>query len=61
MQSETEELQIELDDETTIILEVMAKEKGVTPEELVQELLDQAIKEGYFDTPENITTDDPLE
>lgn len=61
MTAETEQLEIELDDETTIILEAMAKEKGVTPEELIQELLDQAIKEGYFDSAENITTDDPLE
>ena len=61
MSTETEQLEIELDDETTIILEAMAKEKGVTPEELIQELLDQAIKEGYFDNAENITTDDPLE
>ena len=61
MTAETEQLEIELDDETTIILEAMAKEKGVTPEKLIQELLDQAIKEGYFDSAENITTDDPLE
>jgi antitoxin component of RelBE/YafQ-DinJ toxin-antitoxin module len=61
MTQETEELQIELDDETALIAQTLAEEKGVTVEELLQDLLSRAIEEGYFENAENITTDDPLE
>jgi hypothetical protein len=60
MNTETEELQIELDDETAAIAEALAKEKGVSVEDLLQQLLSDAIESGYFDPPENVTTDDPL-
>jgi hypothetical protein len=60
MNTETEELQIELDDETAAIAEALAKEKGVSVEDLLQQLLSDAIESGYFDAPENVTTDDPL-
>lgn len=61
MATETEELQIELDDETAAIAEALAKEKGVSVENLLQQLLSDAIESGYFDNAENVTTDDPLE
>jgi|LakMenE01Jun11ns_1017448.scaffolds.fasta_scaffold8694783_1 hypothetical protein len=61
MAAETEELQIELDDETAAIAEALAKEKGVSVEDLLQQLLSDAIESGYFDNAENVTTDDPLE
>jgi hypothetical protein len=61
MATETEELQIELDDETAAIAEALAKEKGVSVEDLLQQLLSDAIESGYFDNAENVTTDDPLE
>jgi hypothetical protein len=61
MAAETEELQIELDDETAAIAEALAKEKGVSVENLLQQLLSDAIESGYFDNAENVTTDDPLE
>jgi hypothetical protein len=61
MTAETEELQIELDDETAAIAEALAKEKGVSVEDLLQQLLSDAIESGYFDNAENVTTDDPLE
>jgi hypothetical protein len=60
MTAETEELQIELDDETAAIAEALAKEKGVSVEDLLQQLLSDAIESGYFENPENVTTDDPL-
>jgi hypothetical protein len=60
MTTETEELQIELDDETAAIAEALAKEKGVSVEDLLQQLLSDAIESGYFENPENVTTDDPL-
>ncbi len=61
MAAETEELQIELDDETAAIAEALAKEKGISVENLLQQLLSDAIESGYFDNAENVTTDDPLE
>jgi len=61
MNTETEELQIELDDETAAIAEVLAKEKGIEVKQLLEELLADAIENGYFDDAENVTVDDPLE
>ena len=61
MNTETEELQIELDDETAAIAEVLAKEKGIEVKQLLEELLADAIENGYFDNAENVTVDDPLE
>lgn len=60
-QTETEELEIELDDETSAIAEALAKEKGITVEELLIQLLKEATENGYFDNPVNVTTDDSLE
>jgi len=61
MTTDTEQIEIELDDKTAAIAEILAKEKGITTEELITELLVEAIETGYFDSAENITTDDPLE
>lgn len=61
MNAETEEIQIELDDQTAVIAEALAKEKGISVEKLLQQLLSDAIESGYFDNPKNLTTDDPLE
>lgn len=61
MNTEIEELQIELDDETAAIAEALAKEKGIEVKQLLEELLADAIENGYFDNAENVTVDDPLE
>lgn len=58
---ETQEIEIELDDKTAALAHIMAEEKGVTVDELISELLADAIETGYFDNPEHITVDDPLE
>jgi hypothetical protein len=47
--TESEELEIELDDETARIAQVMAENRGITVEELIVELLEDALKNGYFD------------
>jgi antitoxin component of RelBE/YafQ-DinJ toxin-antitoxin module len=61
MSTENQEIEIELDDNTAAIAHIMAEEKGITVDQLITELLSDAIETGYFDNPENITTDDPLE
>lgn len=61
MTTDNEQLEIELDDKTAAIAEVLAQEKGISVEQLITELLADAIETGYFDSAENITTDDPLE
>jgi antitoxin component of RelBE/YafQ-DinJ toxin-antitoxin module len=61
MSTENQEIEIELDDKTAAIAHIMAEEKGITVDQLITELLSDAIETGYFDNPENITTDDPLE
>ena len=61
MNTDNEQIEIELDDKTAAIAEVLAEEKGITVEELITELLSEAIETGYFDNVDNITTDDPLE
>ena len=60
MSTENQEIEIELDDKTAAIAHIMAEEKGITVDQLITELLSDAIETGYFDNPENITTDDPL-
>lgn len=61
MDTQAEEIQIELDDQTAAIAEAMAKEKGVSVEELLTQLLSEAMESGYFNNAENVTTDDPLD
>jgi hypothetical protein len=61
MTDEREEIEIELDDKTAAIAEAMAKEKGISVEELLTELLSEAMDSGYFNNPDNVTTDDPLD
>jgi hypothetical protein len=61
MTTEHEEIEIELDDQTARLAEIMAEERGVTVDELLNILFKEAIENGYFDNPENITVDDPLE
>jgi predicted HicB family RNase H-like nuclease len=56
-QEKTEELEIELDDSTAAIAHLMAEQRGITVEELIQQVLDEAIQNGYFDTD----SDDTLE
>ena len=60
MTTENQEIEIELDDKTAAIANVMAEEKGITVEELIRQCLDEAMQTGYFDQAENVTTDDPL-
>jgi len=60
-QEKTEELEIELDDNTAAIVHLMAEERGITVEELIQQVLDDAIQNGYFNDTNNITVDDPLD
>jgi hypothetical protein len=60
-EEKTEELEIELDDSTAALAHIMAEEKGISVEELIQQLLHEAIESGYFDNPNNITTNDSLE
>ena len=49
----TEELEIELDDETARIAHALAESKGITVEQLITQVLSEAIEEGYFnDTAE---------
>lgn len=61
MTDEREELEIELDDKTSAIAQILADEKGITVEELIVQCLEDAMKSGYFDEAENVTTDDPLD
>jgi predicted DNA binding protein len=61
MNTENQEIEIELDDKTAALAHIMAEEKGITVEELIRQCLDEAIESGYFDNPENVTTDDPLD
>lgn len=61
MSTENQEIEIELDDQTAAIAHILAEEKGITVEELISQCLDDAMKSGYFDQAENVTTDDPLE
>lgn len=61
MTDEREEIEIELDDKTAAIAEAMAKEKGISVEELLTELLSEAMDSGYFNNPDNVTIDDPLD
>lgn len=61
MSTENQEIEIELDDKTAAIAHIMAEEKGITVDELITELLSDAIETGYFNNPDNITTNDPLE
>ncbi len=44
----TEELEIELDDETAKIAHALAEARGVTVEQLITQVLSDAIEEGYF-------------
>ena len=60
MTTENHEIEIELDDKTAAIAHVMAEERGITVEELIKQCLDEAMETGYFNQPENVTTDDPL-
>jgi predicted HicB family RNase H-like nuclease len=60
-QQKNEEIEIELDDETARLAHIMAEDRGISVEQLIQQMLDEAMKNGYFDNPENITTDDSLE
>jgi len=46
MTKNTEELEIELDDETAAIANYLAEKKGITIEELLVELLTEAINNG---------------
>jgi antitoxin component of RelBE/YafQ-DinJ toxin-antitoxin module len=61
MTNTNESLEIELDDNTAALAYAMAEEKGVTVEQLLMDLLSEAIETGYFDNPDNITTDDSLD
>lgn len=49
MTNNTEELEIELDDETAAIAEALASERGVSVEELLSDLLRDAINNGEFE------------
>ncbi len=60
-ETKTEELEIELDDSTATIAHIMAEEQGITVEELIQQVLRDAIESGYFDNPNNVTVNDSLE
>jgi len=60
MTTENHEIEIELDDETAAIAHAVAEERGITVEELIRQCLDEAMETGYFNQPENVTTDDPL-
>ncbi len=48
---DTEELEIELDDETAAIAHALAEERGITVEELITQVLDDAINNGHFNEP----------
>lgn len=61
MTDTNEQLEIELDDNTAALAHAMAEEKGVSVEQLITDLLSEAIESGYFDNPNNITTNDSLE
>jgi uncharacterized protein (UPF0262 family) len=41
----TELVELELDDETAVIAEYLAKERGVTVEELIRQVLMEAVEE----------------
>lgn len=60
MNTENKEIEIELDDKTAAIAHIMAEEKGISVDQFITELLVEAMENGYFDRPENVTTDDPL-
>ena len=57
---ESEEIEIELDDETAAIAHAMAEERGISMDELISKILKEAMETGYFDNASNVTTDDPL-
>jgi hypothetical protein len=61
MNTENQEIEIELDDTTAALAHIMAEEKGITVEELIRQCLEEAMESGYFNQAENVTTDDPLE
>lgn len=61
MSTEKEEIEIELDDKTAAIAQILADEKGITVEELITQCLEDAMQNGYFDDAQNLTTDDPLD
>ncbi len=61
MTTQNEEIEIELDDKTAAIAQAMAEEKGISVEELLTQLLSEAMESGYFNNAENVTTDDPLD
>lgn len=56
------EIEIELDDKTARLAEIMAEEYGTTVEELLAKLLEKAIEDGsVFDNPPpDIIPNDPL-
>jgi predicted DNA binding protein len=60
MTTENQEIQIELDDKTAAIAHILAEEKGISVDQFITELLTEAMENGYFDRPENVTIDDPL-
>lgn len=60
MTTENEQIEIELDDKTAAIAHILAEEKGISVDQFITELLVEAMENGYFDRPENVTTDDPL-
>jgi predicted HicB family RNase H-like nuclease len=57
---ESEEIEIELDDETAAIANAMAEEQGISIDELISKMLKEAMETGYFNDVSNVTTDDPL-
>jgi hypothetical protein len=61
MTTQNDEIEIELDDKTAAIAQAMAEEKGISVEELLTQLLSEAMESGYFNNAENVTTDDPLD
>jgi predicted DNA binding protein len=60
MTTENEQIEIELDDKTAAIAHILAEEKGISVDQYITELLTEAMENGYFDRPENVTIDDPL-
>jgi hypothetical protein len=60
MTTENEQIEIELDDKTAAIAHILAEEKGISVDQFITELLTEAMENGYFDRPENVTIDDPL-
>lgn len=46
--AKTEELEIELDDETAKIAHALAEARGISVEQLITQVLSEAIEDGYF-------------